>query len=223
MISFKDIYISLFRCYGEQHWWPAKTPFEMMVGAILTQNTAWSNVEKAIANFNGAPEPDFILKAGLDEIAAIVRPSGFFNQKAVRLKRLTEWYFRYDCNIEALKASDPEKIREELLSLSGVGRETADSILLYALEKPYFIIDAYTRRVFDRLGLDTAGDYDDVRRVFEHELPRDAALYNEYHALIVYHAKTRCKKAPACSGCPLISFCRHEPGEADSANPQQSS
>lgn len=217
-MNLMDIYQKLFAAFGEQHWWPAKTPFEMMTGAILTQNTAWSNVEKAIANFDDNLSPEFILEISQDELAEIIRPSGFFNQKAARLKTLAAWFKRYGCDIDRLRSQDPETIRRELLSLSGVGRETADSIMLYALAKPYFIVDAYTRRVFTRLGLSLPEDYDDVRNIVERSIPRDADLYGEFHALIVKLAKLNCKKKPNCEGCPLISSC--EFGKTEQ-NPQK--
>lgn len=202
-----SIYEKLFAAFGEQHWWPAETPFEMMTGAVLTQNTAWSNVEKAIANFRGRLSPDFILETQTDKLAQIIRPSGFFNQKAVRLKTLAAWFKKYGCDIGLLRSCNPEDVRRELLSLSGIGRETADSILLYALGKPYFIVDAYTRRVFSRLGFELPDDYDDVRRLIEKNIPRDAGLYGEYHALIVKLAKLNCKKKPVCDSCPLKGRC----------------
>jgi endonuclease-3 related protein len=207
MKPLKDIFRMLFGAYGEQHWWPAGSPFEMMTGAILTQNTSWSNVERAIANFGGALTPDFVIGCPLEELRLIVRPSGFFNQKAGRLKGLARWFKSYGCDVEAVNRNAPEKIRAELLSLGGVGRETADSIMLYAFGRPYFVIDAYTRRVFARLGCDLPETYEGIRDYFESRLPRDSALFNEFHALIVRHAKVRCKAQPDCPGCPLESAC----------------
>lgn len=202
-----SIYDKLFSAFGEQHWWPAKTSFEMMTGAILTQNTSWSNVEKAIANFDDKLRPDFILEVSKDQLAAIIKPSGFFNQKSIRLKILAAWFKQYDCDIDRLRSYEADTIRHELLSLSGVGHETADSIMLYALKKPYFIIDTYTRRVFTRIGLSLPEDYDAVRSMIEKSLPRDADLYGEYHALIVKLAKLNCKKKPLCGDCPLHDCC----------------
>ncbi len=207
MRELTDIYDKLFAVYGEQHWWPAKTPFEMMTGAILTQNTAWSNVEKAIVNFGGRLSPEFILDAPSEKLVEIIRPSGFFNQKSVRLKTLSTWFSGYGFDIERVRICEPELIRRELLSLSGVGRETADSIMLYALHHPYFVIDAYTRRIFSRLGFSISEDYDEIREMFESSLPHDEKLYGEYHALIVRLAKLHCKKQPCCDGCPLRERC----------------
>lgn len=210
--SLLNIYSLLFDAYGEQHWWPAQTPFEMMCGAILTQNTAWGNVEKAIANFGGRLNPALILAIDTTELAVIIRPSGFFNQKAERLKALAAWFDRYDCDTKAVSMLDPETVRGELLAISGVGRETADSIMLYAFGKPFFVVDAYTRRIFGRLGFTLPDDYEGIRTMFEVELAGensqdDAALYNEYHALIVRHAKLHCKKTTICADCPLMACC----------------
>jgi endonuclease III related protein len=208
-MNFKIIYDKLFAAFGEQHWWPAQTPFEMMTGAILTQNTAWSNVERAIANFDGRLSPDFILNAPARELAYIIKPSGFYNQKSVRLKILADWYKGYGCDIDRVRACDPGTLRQELLSLSGVGCETADSIMLYALGHPYFAVDAYTQRIFTRLGFALPDDYEGIRSMFELGLVRDAGLYGEYHALIVHLAKLHCKKTPVCCNCPLEDCCNN--------------
>jgi endonuclease-3 related protein len=207
MKSIYDIYCMLFQAYGMQNWWPAESEFEMMAGAILTQNTSWSNVERALGNFGVNLTPEFIQGSSVEELGAIVRPSGFFNQKAVRLKGIAKWFEKYDFSVEAVKASPPEKIRNELLGLDGIGFETADSIMLYAFEKPYLVIDAYTVRVFTRLGFKLPGGYDETRQYFENKLPYKNALFNEFHALIVRHAKLYCKKQPCCAGCPLEDEC----------------
>lgn len=201
------LYRLLFRHYGPQHWWPAESPYEMMVGAILTQNTAWANVKKTIANFGEKLTPAFVTEISDGELEEIIRPSGFFRQKAARLKTLTGWYARYRYDIETARAQGTDTLRMELLALKGVGRETADSILLYALQKPVFVIDAYTRRVFARLGFAVPSEYEVFRRFFEENLPRDPALYNEYHALIVRHATTVCRKRPDCADCPFAPSC----------------
>lgn len=210
VMNLKDIFEKLYKAYGPQHWWPAETPFEMMTGAILTQNTAWSNVEKAILNFGGRLSPEFVLGIDTEELAQIIRPSGFFNQKAQRLKHLAEWFKIYDFDIDRIKSLDPESIRQELLSISGVGPETADSIMLYAFDFPYFVVDAYTRRIFSRLGFELPDGYEEIRSLFENSLERDADLFGEYHALIVRLAKEHCKKVPDCSGCPLSDICRYK-------------
>jgi endonuclease-3 related protein len=200
-------YEKLFEAYGKQHWWPAKDPFEMMVGAILTQNTTWKNVEKAIHNFGTRLSPQFIIDIDEQSLIDIIKPAGFFNQKAKRLKTLSRWYELYNYNINQIRRQSGEVLREELLSLNGVGRETADSILLYAAEKPFFVIDAYTKRIFKRIGLEIPDDYEGLRTVFETALPCDVNLFNEYHALIVHHAKQHCNAKPKCNGCPLFNLC----------------
>lgn len=209
MTDLKEIFEKLYKAYGPQHWWPAETPFEMMTGVILTQNTTWSNVEKAILNFGGRLSPEFVLGADNADLAEIIRPSGYYNQKAKRLKYLAEWFKKYGFDIDRIKSLDPENVRRELLSISGVGPETADSIMLYAFDFPYFVIDAYTRRIFSRLGFDLPDSYDEIRSLFENNLERDADFFGEYHALIVRLAKEHCKKAPDCRGCPLSDNCEY--------------
>lgn len=204
------IYNKLYASFGPQHWWPAKTPFEMMTGAILTQNTAWTNVEKALANFSGRLSPQFIRDVKLEELAAIIRPSGFFNQKAPRLKRLAEWFLSYNCDTARLAAENGNVLRKQLLSLSGVGPETADSILLYAIHKPFFVVDAYTRRIFTRMGYNIPDEYENIRAMLERAIPHDEKLYGEFHALIVKLAKLYCKSIPVCTGCPLAKECNKQ-------------
>lgn len=205
--KFEEIYNQLFKSYGPQNWWPAETPYEMMVGAVLTQNTSWNNVKRAIDNFKGNLSPEFIDNLTDEELCEYIRPSGFFNMKAKRLRGLNVWYSKYGYDASKAEKEDTIKLRDELLSVSGIGRETADSILLYAFNKPVFVIDAYTRRVFSRFGFLIPDDYDDIRRLFEENLKKDYRLYNEYHALIVNHAKLYCKKKPACKDCPLSHNC----------------
>lgn len=206
-------YERLLDACGPQHWWPGDTPFEVMVGAILTQNTAWSNVERAIANLkaSGRLSCRGILSLGDATLAELIRPAGYFNVKARRLKALCA--FLADRGVaaapERLRALAPlPDLRRQLLAVHGVGEETADSILLYALGLPVFVVDAYTRRIFSRLGL-IAGDepYARIQQSFEAALPREVALYNEYHALIVHHGKTVCRPQPRCHECPLHDIC----------------
>jgi endonuclease-3 related protein len=206
-------YRLLFDRHGPQHWWPGESPFEVMVGAVLTQNTAWGNVEKAIANLKRADALGCAAMLALTdgELAELIRPAGYFNVKAARLKSL--------CRFLAQRgvAEAPERlagqdnlaaVRRDLLAVHGVGEETADSILLYALGLPSFVVDAYTRRAFARLGLLRGGErYGDIQRQFEAHLPRDLALYNEYHALIVQLGKSHCRPRPRCADCPLNSIC----------------
>lgn len=205
--SLYEVFPLLLAAYGPRHWWPAKTPFEMMTGAILTQNTSWANVERAIGNFGANLTPQFILKCDTAALAGVIRPSGYYNQKAARLKTLARWFEGYGFDIERVRAQAGETLRAELLSLCGVGQETAYSMLLYAFDKPYFVVDAYTRRLLERLGYALPGGYDELRLAIEESLPQDLYLYNEFHALIVEHAKRRCKKAPDCAGCPLARRC----------------
>ncbi|MBI5586958.1 MAG: endonuclease III domain-containing protein [Deltaproteobacteria bacterium] len=210
-VLLKAYYSCLFESFGPQGWWPANTRFEMIVGAILTQNTAWTNVEKAISNLKGkrllTPEKIHALKAV--ELAALIRPAGYFNIKAKRLKNFTSFLFN-GCggSLDRLLRKDSAVLRRELLDVNGVGPETADSIILYAAGKPEFVIDAYTKRIFSRHGL-TGHDagYDEIKTLFMENLPKDAALFNEYHALIVKTAKDYCRtKNPLCSECPLKGY-----------------
>lgn len=203
-----EIYCTLLNTYGQRHWWPAQTPFEMMVGAILTQNTTWHNVEKAIGNFGECLTPEYIASVNQEELAQVIRPSGYYNQKAIKLKDLTQWYERYSCDVNQAMQMDGQFIRSELLAVKGVGPETADSILLYALNKPFFVVDSYTRRILTRLGYDIPNNYDGLRLNIQASLPQDVYLYGEFHALIVEHAKRHCKKTPSCEGCPVEDICK---------------
>jgi len=204
------VYERLFDAFGPQRWWPADSPFEVMVGAVLTQNTAWSNVEKAIANLRVRDRLDAqrILAARADHLAGWLRPSGYFNIKAARLKNFCRWYHE-NGGYAALSRHETAALRAGLLGINGIGRETADDILLYAFGRPVFVVDAYTRRLFARLGL-FAGDepYDTLRLAIEARLGPDASLFREYHALIVRHAKEYCRVRPRCDGCVLRSRCR---------------
>lgn len=203
-----DIYDALFSHYGPQHWWPGETPFEVMVGAVLTQNTNWGNVERAIANLRDADRlsPEAVDCMPEADLAGLIRPSGYYNIKAKRLKAFVRYFMeRYDGDVEKMKRKDCSRLRREVLSVNGIGPETADSILLYALDCPTFVVDAYTKRIFSRHGFfpETA-DYHEVQKFFMDHLPKDARLYNEYHALIVKLAKDRCiKKAGKCELCVL--------------------
>jgi len=180
-----SLYTKLLTQYGPQGWWPAKTKYEVVVGAVLTQNTNWRNVEKALDNLRKekALNAKKILEMDLRKLKKLVRPSGFYNQKAKRLKDVTKKYLKLKNEMSV------EELREELLSVKGVGKETADSIVLYAFEKPIFVIDAYTRRFCERFDLFKGKEYDDYREFFESNLPGDVELYKEYHALIVEWAK----------------------------------
>ena len=207
MSKILSIYETLYAHYGNLHWWPAKTPYEVMVGAVLTQNTAWSNVEKAIANFDGALSPEAIINLGMPDLAEIIRPAGFFNQKAAYLKEMTRWFSGYGFDVSTIQREPPEKLRSELLAVKGIGKETADSILLYAFGFPTFVVDAYTVRLCGRYPIDVGKGYDAVKAYFENNLPRSTDIYNNYHALIVINGKNHCRKKPECNGCPLGDTC----------------
>ena len=203
----ETVYSRLLQAYGPQNWWPADEPFEVMVGAVLTQNTSWFNVEKAINNLKQAHELDAakILALADDELASLIRPSGYFNVKTRRLKNLCQWIMEAG-GLKALAHWNTSDLRVALLSLNGIGPETADDILLYAFERPVFVIDIYTRRLFSRLGLICGDeDYETLRHLFESALPDDVPLYNEYHALIVRHAKERCSQDEDCLHCQIES------------------
>ena len=208
--TLKSVYQALSASHGPQHWWPGDTPFEVMVGAILTQNTAWTNVEKAIANLvaHDRLAAGKIVAARHDHLANWLRPSGYFNVKATRLKNFCRWYLAAG-GFRTLSRMDTAELRLALLSINGVGPETADDILLYAFERPVFVIDAYTRRLFSRLDLFAGTEsYDSLRIAIESVLGPDVALFNEYHALIVRHAREVCRVRPRCSRCVLRGRCR---------------
>ncbi|MGI6706785.1 MAG: endonuclease III domain-containing protein [Clostridia bacterium] len=205
--TIREIYDKLYEFYGPQNWWPADTAFEVMMGAILTQNTAWENVVKAMENLRPYLDPQTLGEMDPEKLKVLIRPSGFYNIKAKRIKHFLAWFGEKGYSIQALKAMDGNVLREELLAIHGIGPETADSILLYALEKPFFVIDAYTKRLFHRLGFSLPKDYDEIQRVFEANLEREVALYNEYHGLIVQHSKEVCRKKPLCTKCFLVSEC----------------
>jgi len=212
-----QIHDLLLAAYGAQGWWPGSGCFETVVGAILTQNTNWANVEKAINKLKAANalDADKLYNMDQDTLAQLIRPAGYYNIKAGRLKNFLNWlYEKYDGNLDALANMSVYSLREELLSVKGIGRETADSILLYAFDKPVFVIDTYTARVFIRHGLiEQEADYEQLRDLFESNLPQDTKLYNEFHALIVQVGKKHCKPKPKCQGCPLESL-PHETEQA---------
>ncbi|MCF6355873.1 MAG: endonuclease III domain-containing protein [Candidatus Polarisedimenticolaceae bacterium] len=203
------IFQTMLKSYGPQGWWPGETAFEVMVGAILTQNTAWPNVEKAINNLKQAGI--FSLPALLDvpheALAQLIRPSGYFNIKAGRLQQFCR-FLQEQGGEEALRKVETARLRQLLLGVKGVGPETADDMLLYAFQRPVFVVDAYTRRIFSCLGM-VSGDepYEVLRMGFESALATDVVLFNEYHALIVRHAKDFCNKKPRCVDCPLAKHC----------------
>ncbi len=206
-----DVYCRLFAEYGPQHWWPAETPFEVMVGAILTQSTSWANVEKAIGNLKatGLLSPAAIRDLGIDELASLIRPSGYYSAKARKLKALVTWLGEHGDDLSKAFSQDTAALRQELLSIYGVGEETADSIILYAAGRPVFVIDAYTRRIVDRIGITPPErTYRGYQDMFVSRLPPDAAMFNEYHALLVQHGKSVCRRQPRCQACCLLELCK---------------
>jgi endonuclease III related protein len=201
------IYHKLLSFFGEQGWWPAETPFEVMVGAILTQNTAWRNVEHAIENLKqeGVLTPEGLRRITERRLARFIRPAGYYNVKAKRLKEFSLFLTReFGGDLRRMFSKPLGPLRKKILMVKGVGPETCDSILLYAGEKPIFVIDAYTKRVLSRHGIIADGaSYEAIQELFMRSLPEDVALYKEYHALFVRLAKTFCKTKAQCAGCPL--------------------
>jgi len=206
-----EVYHRLFDRYGAQHWWPADSPFEVVIGAILTQSAAWSNVEKAIGNLKAADalSVEALRQIATEELARLVYPAGYYNAKARKIKAFVDWLGEnFHGDLDKLFALDIRVLRRELLSVHGVGEETADSIILYAGHKPIFVVDAYTRRIMGRLGLaPDSSSYIAFQDLFMKNLPRDEALFNEYHALFVRHGKDVCRKSPGCEQCCLASLC----------------
>ena len=205
------LYNGLMDVLGPSNWWPGETRFEICVGAVLTQNTNWKNVEKAIYNLKQhkllSPERMFSIEQ--KHLAELIRPAGYFRVKAQRLKNFLSFlHINYELNMDNILKQDTPGLREALLQVKGIGPETADSILLYALNRPVFVIDAYTKRIFDRHGLiDYVTSYSDIQKFVMNQLPLDHAFYNEFHALMVRAGKQWCKKSnPLCSKCPLASL-----------------
>jgi endonuclease-3 related protein len=232
MPSFFKVYTKLFAFYGPQHWWPASLHFEVMVGAILTQNTAWVNVEKAIANLraNQALSPSVVCDTPVKQLAQWLKPSGYFNVKARRLKHYCEWYLKQG-GYAKLAVWETPRLRRALLSVHGIGPETADDILLYAFARPVFVIDAYTKRLFARLGLVEENiSYPKLQARITASLKRSLSrqgynemaitqCFNEYHALIVRHAKDFCRVRPRCGGCALHYDCPSYMDSPDGCHP----
>jgi endonuclease-3 related protein len=202
-----EIYDRLYTHFGPQHWWPGDTPFEIAVGAILTQNTNWGNVEKAITNLKKAKKLNSKALRNISptKLASLIRPAGYFNIKADRLKHFIDFLAdNYNGSMKKMRAEEALLLREKLLGVKGVGPETADSMLLYALEKPVFVIDAYTKRILSRHKLvSEKAAYHDLQDIFYENLPQDVKLFNEYHALFVMLGKDYCRPKPRCEGCPL--------------------
>lgn len=206
------LYEKLLTHFGHRNWWPAETPFEVCIGAILTQNTSWKNVVKAIANLKKMDclDPARLYDLRIEQVADMIRPSGYYNVKARRLMNFIIYLVeRHDGKLDSLFQPEKMQLRKNLLSINGIGRETADSMILYAAQKPIFVVDAYTKRVLHRHGfIDEKADYDGVRSLFENALAEDVRLYNDYHAQFVEVGHTFCGKKPRCDECPLnVSEC----------------
>lgn len=206
-----EIYDQLYQGYGPQHWWPGDGPFETIIGAILTQNTAWKNVERAITNLKTAQalSPQRLRELPMEELAQLIRPSGYFNTKARKLKAFAQHLGdRHHDDLAAFLSQEAALLRQELLDIYGIGEETADDILLYAARLPSFVIDTYTRRIVRRLGVAPQKDsYGAFQSLFHENLYPDANLFNEYHALLDRHAKETCRKSPLCDSCCLSQLC----------------
>jgi len=207
-----ELYRALSDAYGPQGWWPAESPFEVIVGAILTQSTHWQNVERAIEHLkqHNALTPERLRKLPEERLAKLIRPAGYFRQKAKKLKAfVAHLYSHYDGDLRKMLAQSTKKLRAELLAIWGIGPETADSILLYSAHKPIFVVDAYTKRIFSRLGLVSAQiSYSELQQLCMAQLPKSVKLFNEYHALIVRHGKEICRPKPRCERCVLAHACR---------------
>ncbi len=228
MDKISKIYNTLYKAYGSQNWWPTtlegelhpsyhgkkhseKQQFEIIVGAILTQNTSWKNVEKAIFNLNknNLLSMEKIKAVNKNRLANLIRPSGYFNQKAERLKIIADYFSK--TRLASFKKLETKKARDLLLSIKGIGPETADSILLYAFNRPVFVIDAYTKRIFSRMGICKEDcRYHELQDIFHSSLPKKQKLFSEYHALLVELAKQHCTKKPVCSGCPVVGSCKNQ-------------
>jgi endonuclease-3 related protein len=207
-LSLEDIYQKLYRRFGPQYWWPAESALEVMVGAVLTQNTNWANVEKAIANLkkNKLLSAARLYRLPRKKLAKLIRSAGYYNLKAERLRNFLSFFIKeYKGSVPRLAAADTGLLRRQLLGLKGIGEETADSILLYALDKPVFVVDAYTRRILSRHGLiSAASDYARIQSLFTRRLKPQVNIFNEYHALLVRLGKEYClKNDPKCETCPL--------------------
>ena len=229
----QELYTLLYERFGPQGWWPTTPPgetfpryypgevrrrlseaeqWEIVIGAVLTQNTAWRNVEQALSNLSELRLLDLRAFSALEvgELAGLIRPAGYYNQKADRLHRIARYISGRYQRLEPFLARPPDLLRRELLGLKGIGPETADSILLYAARYPFFVIDAYTRRILERLGLVQEGlKYEELQSIFETRLPGDPDLFNEYHALLVKLGTTHCRTRPQCRDCCLKGICRH--------------
>ena len=206
-----EVYHRLYASYGPQHWWPGESKLEVVLGAILTQAAAWPNAERALASLKDAAcfSPESLRDIPEGELAALIRPCGYFNTKAKKLKAFIHHLWQHHGgDLESMLSVERSQLRQELLTIYGIGEETADDIVLYGAEQPWFVIDAYTRRILGRLGMAPESDsHASYQQLFHNELPREAGLFNEYHALLDRHAKEACRKEPRCAGCCLLEIC----------------
>ena len=202
----KWVYDKMRAHYGKPQWWPGH-PYEIMVGAVLVQNTAWGNVEQSLSNFGERLTPGFVERIPDEELVRLIYSSGFYTAKAACLKALTAWYKQYGYSVEAVRAQPQDRIRRELLSVRGIGQETADAMMLYAFRFPTFVIDAYIRRLAERLALPVTTDYRTLQAYFSSGLTVDVDLFGNYHSLILEHGKKHCRKKPQCTGCPFEQDC----------------
>ncbi|WAA13174.1 endonuclease III domain-containing protein [Fervidibacillus halotolerans] len=203
-----NLFEKLYDVYGPQKWWPADTPFEVVIGAILVQNTSWKNVERSIKRLKPyLSHPKKLAQLPEETLAQLIRSSGFYRVKAKRISAFLRWFQQYDYEFDRVK-KDGEKLRNELLEINGIGNETADVILLYVFHVPVFIADRYARTIFQRFGIHVPPTYEEFRKQVEFHFPKDAILLNEFHALLVTHGKTYCKKKPICEKCPIQNICQ---------------
>jgi len=206
-VDLREIYRRLHTVFGPQHWWPGESRWEVIIGAVLTQNTSWNNVEKALQNLRAANvlTPQSLSALSEPQLAKLIRPAGYYRVKARRLRHFVQFLFEsYAGSLDAMFAVDLASLRRQLLSIHGIGPETADSILLYAGQRPTFVVDAYTARILQRHGwLPIGAKYDAIKHFFESQLEPQVERFNEYHALLVRLGKEYCRSQPLCSGCPL--------------------
>ncbi|GLO65491.1 endonuclease III domain-containing protein [Oceanobacillus kimchii] len=206
--NYLEIYHKLYKYYGPQAWWPASSTLEMLLGSILVQRTNWRNVEKALDRLEeNVHDANYLYQIEERELAEKIRPSGFYRIKAARIKAFIAWFRNYNYDVSLVQEIPYNKLRAELLSIKGIGEETADVMLLYAFEKQAFIADQYAFRIFNRIGLEIPSTYRSLQKIVEKDIPNDNQLYQEYHALLVEHAKVHCKVKPICNTCPVQSIC----------------
>lgn len=203
----QKIYTTLLREYGYRNWWPAETSFEVIIGAILTQNVSWKNVEIAINNLKEVKllDPEKLYRCEIDTIAPLIKSSRYYNQKAKKIKNFMDFFFsEYNGSLEKMSLEDPSLLRTKLLKIKGLGEETVDSILLYSCDKPIFVVDAYTKRIFSRFGLiEETATYGEIQHFFMENLPQDIVLFNDFHAQIVHLGNMICRTQPLCNQCPI--------------------